>query len=88
MSAQAMSRALSGARSPKKCQNHTLQFFAGTLRFLLHTLMEGARLPCGEYEGIDVGLPADRNGIAQLAGDFFDGADDAGSDGAFCREFR
>ena len=31
--------------------------------------MKNPRLPCGKYEGIDIRLAADRNGIAQLLGD-------------------
>lgn len=75
-------------RSTKKCKNHTLQFHTDTLGFLAHTLMESARLPFGEYQGIYVGFSADCNGIAQLFSNLFYCGDDAGAEGAFCWRFR
>src|SRR6188768_1459234 len=44
-------------------------------------------LPCGEYQGIDVGFSADCNGIAQLFSNLFYCGDDAGSEGTFCWKF-
>ena len=57
--------------STKERQNHPLQLPAHSLCLFLHALVETACLPRRKHQGINIGLPADCNGVSQLFSNLF-----------------